>query len=46
MRDYAKRRNLIYEKLTFYFDGEVIEESQTPSVLEMESNDCIDVAES
>ena len=46
MRDYAKLRNHTYEKLTFYFDGEDIEESQTPSMLDMESNDCIDVAES
>ena len=31
------------KKLTFWFDGEIVDEEETPESLEMEDGDCIDV---
>ena len=44
MREYAMKCGLNHESLTFTFDGDVVRKSQTPESLEMEDDDCLDVA--
>ena len=44
MREYAKKMNVSYEKLSFKFDGVTVHPQQTPGdVDDMEDGDCIDV---
>ena len=41
---FAKKLNCSLEKLKFTFDGAVVAEDHTPENLDMEDDDCIDVA--
>lgn len=43
MRQYAQQSGEAYEKLTFYFDGEVVKPSDTAERLDMDEDDCLDV---
>lgn len=43
MQKYAEATGNELSKLTFKFDGENLEEDDTPSSLELEGGECIDV---
>ncbi|XP_064608574.1 small ubiquitin-related modifier 2-like [Liolophura sinensis] len=43
MNAYCERSSVAASSVRFMFDGSPISETETPSSLEMEDNDCIDV---
>ncbi|KAL7642145.1 UNVERIFIED_CONTAM: hypothetical protein RMT77_006705 [Armadillidium vulgare] len=45
MEKYSKLRNIPLDKLRFKFDGEALQSSDTPSSLDLEGDECIDVFE-
>lgn len=42
-KNFAKENSLAIEGLKFYFDGDQVENDDTPESLGMEEDDCIDV---
>lgn len=43
MHKYAEEKQLKLDKLRFMFDGEQLNPNSTPSSLELEGGECIDV---
>lgn len=41
---FASKLDISLSNLKFLFDGSIVQESQTPLDLDMEDDDCIDVA--